>query len=185
MKLEGARGALDAGLDVRRPGWTPGVVLRKLSGVVVKGTVDAYGEFHVEGRVLLSWEDTSATDWESTAPTSAHSIVAHPIWPTVRAFFGERPHELRGLEVRGLSHPMSIRLQRIEIRCCTCGKPIRGFRRRQGAPWSDLYFSPACPSAESPGCSRGAECRDEVDRIRSDLRGNPIPKPQLGLFGEP
>jgi hypothetical protein len=146
--------------------------------------MDHMGNFPDVQPYLFQWDDLEADDWEA-APASSdrvESICDHPIWETVRPYFGERPHELRGLEVRGLPRAMSLRLQQLTLPCVACGRTTRVFRRRKGADVCDLYYSPACPSADSPGCSRGGENRDEIDRIRSYLQGNPIPKPQLRLF---
>jgi len=184
MKFSEAQQALSQGRDVRRGGWAKGWWYRSTPGGLVSLTVDDYGTEVVQHvGVGFSWQDVQAEDWVwADAMQRVVSVLEHPVWETVKPYFGERPNELRGLEVRGLPRDLSMRLQSLELACCTCGRMIRTFRQRKGSTWDHLYFSPACPSALSPGCSRGAECRDEVDRIRSHLAGNPVQRSQLGLF---
>jgi len=185
MDIVEAKIALVDGRDVRRSSWKPDRLLRLRDGVLFPVHVDVFGHRAElqEERFTFEWEDVNANDWEvALTQSDPKSICDHPVWSFVRPFFGERPHELRGLEVRGLPRDASLRLQQIVLPCCACGKPVNVFRRRMGANWSDLYFSPACRSTDSPGCSRGMECRDEFDRIRFHLLGTPVNKAQLGLF---
>jgi hypothetical protein len=184
MKLEEARNLIKSGAMVRRASWKAGKWLMVDGNDVVQVTMDAFGTVVDSRPYSFLWDDINAEDWEA-APAQGErvtSICDHPIWETARPYFGERPHELRGLEVRGVPRPLSLRLQQLKLPCIACGRPVHVFRRRKGSDVTELYYSPACPSADSPGCCRGGECRDEVERIRSFLAGNPIPKPQLGLF---
>lgn len=185
MKWEAARQAMGKGCDVRRPSWEVGKFLRPRGPFGACWLLlDEHGMERVAENVSLTWDDLEADDWVAVDPSFRRkSVLEHPIWRVVRPYLGERPHELRGLEVRGLPRSLSLQLQRLELECVACGKLVRVFRRRQGSDWSHLYFSPACPSADSPGCSRGAECRDEFEAIRAKLRDEPSPQVQLGLFG--
>lgn len=184
MNIDEARSALKRMFDVRRSIWPVGRFVTLVGERMMVVVVDKFGHRRtLREEASLSWGDLEANDWHVATPAaSVASICEHPVWDTVRPFFGERPHELRGLEVGKLPRDLSLRLQQLELPCCACGKTIRVFRQRHGSDWSRLYFSPACRSADSPGCSRGIECRDEMDRIRSYLAGHPIDKPQLGLF---
>jgi hypothetical protein len=178
--------AMAADMDIRRPSWEIGKFLRRselLGACWVM--IDEHGmEQVLDSMPMLSWSDLEAHDWVSADPKARRtSILNHPIWRVVQPDLGERPHELRGLEVRGLPRSLSLRLQRLELDCVACGASVKVFRRRQGSDYNHLYFSPACPSATSPGCSRGSECRQEFEAIRAKLANEPPIASQLALFG--
>ena len=183
MWFQDAREAIRQGRDVCRAAWGFDTWLREQPGdrliaVSISGAV-------VSTNVMFTWQDVCATDWAArTALRLVHSVTEHPAWEHVQQLFVGRLSELRGLDVRNLNQGMSMWLQEVQVECCRCGHPIRPFRQRRGDSWENLFFSPACPNDINPGCSRGRECRDEIDRIRAHVRGEPDPggATQLGLF---
>lgn len=182
MWFEEAREAARQGRDVSRAAWGFDKWLRERDdGLLAVGITGAV----LDTDVRLTWQDVCATDWAArTALGLVNSVTEHPAWEHVRRRFVGRVGELRGLDVRNLNQGMSSWLQEVQVKCCRCGQPIRPFRRRQGDSWENLFFSPACPNDVNPGCPRGRECRDEVDRVRDAARevARAEPRNQLDLF---
>lgn len=74
--------------------------------------------------------------------------------PRIRIGFDDMPDSL-GREMAMLIMP-----------CVTCQRPNHPLRRREGDPWSRLYYGPCCPVAQRPACSKGRAASLEYERFK-------------------
>lgn len=76
---------------------------------------------------------------------------------------------------------MGRKLVFLEMPCVACGRPIHPLRRREGDPWSRLFYAPTCPLAVRLACSRTRAAELEYQRFK----GLSVPRQtaQLVMFG--
>lgn len=119
------------------------------------------------------------------------SILSHPIWSRLESYLvverdgsydpGDGEARVR-IELRDLPTALSREAQFIEIPCVDCQRPIHPLRRRQGDPWSRLYYAPTCAITTRMRCARGPAARAEYDRFRALGRVLEVKARQLPLF---
>jgi hypothetical protein len=118
------------------------------------------------------------------------SILSHAMWPRLRDYlivekdgsYDGDPEARVRIELRDLPTQLSQEAQFIQMACVDCLRPIYPLRRRQGDPWSRLYYAPTCALTARMRCARGPAARAEYDRFRALGRVLEAQARQLPLF---
>jgi hypothetical protein len=74
--------------------------------------------------------------------------------PRIRIGFADMPESL------------GRRMAFLEMPCVTCRRPNHPLRRREGDPWSRLFYAPTCPLAVRVACSRSRAAELEYERFK-------------------
>lgn len=117
------------------------------------------------------------------------SITDLPIWSKLVAYLQVERYDRDGghanprirIEFRDVPAPLMKDAMFTQTACCTCGRPVNPFRRREG-DHDRLYLAPACPIGIRIACSRGAAAAavyEEIGERWKVIEQNPT---QLPLF---
>lgn len=102
------------------------------------------------------------------------SLVFLPVWETVKKYLvvdiydrdgGHEDPRIR-IGFDDLPERLGRSLVFLEMPCVACGRPIHPLRRREGDPWSRLFYAPTCPIAVRINCSRTRSAELEYERFK-------------------
>ncbi len=117
------------------------------------------------------------------------SVVHLPVWETIRKHLvvdvydkdgGHKDPRIR-IGFDDLPETLGRELVALEMPCVACGRPTHPLRRREGDPWTRLFYSPTCLLAVRIACSRSRAAHLEYERFKG-ITTSGRPSMQLQMF---
>jgi len=120
------------------------------------------------------------------------SIVHEPVWESIKEYLhvvecaqdgGLEDARIR-IDFLNVPEPLAHKLVMFTMPCIACQRPNHPLRRREGDPWTRLYYAPACALAIRVACSRGRAVELEYERFKGihELVDADRASRQLALF---